>query len=134
MTVLLDTHVLLWWLAGGERLSPAARAEIETAERALISPVSCWEVGTLERLGRIALDRPVGRWVSDVLSDPRIDIAPLTPEAAGWAGSELGGAFPGDPADRLLYGTARWLRVAFVSKDERFRSFAATDGDVRVVW
>jgi hypothetical protein len=45
-----------------------------------------------------------------------------------------GRAFPGDPADRLLYGTARWLRDSFVSKDERLRSLAATDGDVRVVW
>ena len=134
MTVLLDTHVLLWWLAGGERLSDAARGQIESAPRALVSPISCWEVGTLERRGRIALDRPVRRWIADVLADPRIDLAPLTSEASGWAGAELGDAFAGDPADRLLYATARWLRVPFVSKDERIHAFATAEGDVHVVW
>jgi PIN domain nuclease of toxin-antitoxin system len=50
-----------------------------------------------------------------------------------WAGSELGGDFPGDPADRLIYATARSLRVPLVTKDERVRRFAR-GGDVRVVW
>jgi PIN domain nuclease of toxin-antitoxin system len=32
--ILLDTHVLLWWQAGGERLSTAAARAIAYAERA----------------------------------------------------------------------------------------------------
>jgi PIN domain nuclease of toxin-antitoxin system len=133
VTALLDTHVVLWWLAGGDRLSGPARSAIESAAQLFVSAISFWEVGTLERRGRISLDRPVRRWASDLLADPKVELAPLAPETAIWAGAELGDDFPGDPADRLIYATARSLRVPLVTKDERVRRFA-TGGDVRVVW
>lgn len=133
MTVLLDTHALLWWQAGGERLSrPAARA-IDDAATVYVSPLSCWEIATLHRLGRIELDREPVVWVRDLLREDRIATAPLTPEASSWAGG-LGEAFAGDPVDRLLYATARDLRIPLVSKDDRLRDFAALAGDVRVIW
>lgn len=134
MTVLADTHVLLWWLAGGGRLSRSADRAIDDASRVLVSPISCWEVGTLERQGRIRLDRPVSNWVAALLDDPRTAVAALSAEAAAWAGSIADDRFPGDPADRLIYATARELRVPLVSKDERLHAFAALDGAVRVVW
>ncbi|HET7028150.1 MAG TPA: type II toxin-antitoxin system VapC family toxin [Candidatus Limnocylindrales bacterium] len=133
MSALLDTHVVLWWLAGGERLSGPARTAISAAAQLFVSAISFWEVATLERRGRIVLDRPVRRWVADLLVDPRVELAPLAAETAIWAGSELGDEFPGDPADRLIYATARSLHVPLVSKDERVRGFAAQD-DVRVIW
>ena len=133
MNVLLDTHVLLWWQAGGERLSGAARAAIDNAELMLVSPLTFWEVATLRRLGRIKLDRELGVWVHDLLGQPRISTAPLTPEAAAWAG-DLDNAFPGNPFDRLLYATGRDLRVPIISKDERLRAYAAQSKDVQFVW
>lgn len=131
MTVLIDTHALLWWQAGGTRLSRTARRAIDEADTVLVSPLTCWEVATLERLGRIALDRDPTRWVHDLYDTDRIGVAALSPAAAAWAGA-LGDAFTGDPIDRLLYATARDLRVPLVSKDERLHAFAS--GGVRVVW
>ena len=133
MNVLLDTHVLLWWLAGGDRLSRVAVAAINGADTVLISPLTFWETATLRRLGRIELDRELSLWVQDVLRQPRITLAPLSAEAAAWAGN-LGASFPGDPIDRLLYATSRDLRVPLVSKDDGLRSFAAKSGDVDIVW
>lgn len=133
MTVLLDTHVLLWWQAGGERLSRAAAGAIDGSSTILISPLTCWEVATLRRLGRIVLDRELAAWVSDVLSGARMAIADLSPEAAAWAGG-LDGSFPGDPIDRLLYATARDRRVPLVTKDEPLRAFAEQTHDVAVIW
>ena len=133
MTVLLDTHALLWWQAGGERLSRAAAAAIDAAPAVLISPLTCWEVATLHRLGRIALDREPAVWITDLLTDDRLTVVDLTAEAATWAGL-LDEAFPGDPIDRLLYATARDRRVPFVTKDEALRDFATTAGDVKVIW
>jgi len=133
MTVLLDTHALLWWQAGGARLSRVAARAIDDAGTVYVSPLSCWEVATLHRQGRIALDREPVTWVQDLLREERIEVAPLTPEAAAWAGG-LGEAFTGDPVDRLLYAAARDLRIALVSKDDRLRDFAAISGDVRVIW
>ena len=51
--ILLDTHVLLWWQADGTRLSRDAQRAIDRAESILVSPVSFWEVGLLESMGRI---------------------------------------------------------------------------------
>jgi PIN domain nuclease of toxin-antitoxin system len=87
----------------------------------------------LARIGRIALDREPVVWVRDLLLDARIVTAPLSPEAAAWAGG-LADEFPGDPIDRMLYATARDHRVPLVSKDEGLRGFARVAGDVDVVW
>jgi PIN domain nuclease of toxin-antitoxin system len=134
VTPLLDTHVLLWWLSGGERLSAAAAAAIDAAERILVSPISCWEVGMLARSGRIRLDRPIAIWIARIFDDRRSGVAQLSPEAAGWAGALDDARFPGDPADRLIYATAMENRVPLVSKDERLREYAAVAGDVHVLW
>jgi PIN domain nuclease of toxin-antitoxin system len=133
VNVLLDTHVLLWWQAGSERLSRVAVRAIHRADAILISPLTCWEVATLHRLGRVRLDRDPVSWVRDLLLGDRIVTAALSPEAATWAG-DLGPSFPGDPIDRLLYATARDHRVPLVSKDERLRAFASTARDVDIVW
>jgi PIN domain nuclease of toxin-antitoxin system len=133
MNVLLDTHVVLWWQAGGDRLTRAATRAINTAGEILISPLTCWEIATLHRLGRIELDRDPQRWTRDLLAGERIAEAPLTPEAAAWAGG-LASEFPGDPIDRLLYGTARDLRVPLITKDDRLRAAADALADVRVIW
>jgi len=133
MNVLLDTHVVLWWQAGGDRLTRAAARAIEVADEILISPLTCWEIATLHRLGRIELDRDPGRWIRDLLAGERIAGAPLTAEAAAWAGG-LAESFPGDPIDRLLCGTARDLRVPLITKDDRLHAAADALGDVRIIW
>jgi PIN domain nuclease of toxin-antitoxin system len=133
MSVLMDTHVLLWWQAGGDRLSRDAVSAVERADSIYISPLTFWEVATLRRLGRIELDRDTGTWVHELLRTPKVTIAHLSPEAAAWAG-QLPGRFPGDPIDRLLYATSRDLRVPFLSKDDGLRAFATSSGEIEVVW
>lgn len=133
MRILLDTHVILWWQAGGDRLSRTATAAIEAAGMLYVSPLTFWEIATLRRLGRIGLDRDIGSWVQDLIRVPRVATAPLSPEAAAWAG-DLPQSFPGDPIDRMLYATSRDLRVPFVSKDEGLRAFARAAADVQIVW
>jgi PIN domain nuclease of toxin-antitoxin system len=132
-SVLLDTHVLAWWLADGKRLSRLAAGAIEAADDVLVSALSCWEVATLHRLGRLRLDRDPRLWVRDLFRTERVRQAELSPEAAAWAGS-IDGSFRGDPIDRLLYATARDLRVPLVSKDEQIRAYAVGSGDVSIIW
>ncbi len=133
MSVLLDTHVLLWWKGESARLSRNARRAIARELPVLVSPISFWEVATLLRLGRIELDRDLYAWMSDLLAED-VRLAPLSAEAAADAGTWPAEGFHGDPADRLIYATARDLRVPLVSKDERIRAFAREHGGVTVVW
>ena len=80
--LLLDTHVLLWWQAGSDRLSPRARRLIDAAPRLFLSAISVCELATLVGQGRIALDRPTQIWVHDLLADGIVTIAELTPTIA----------------------------------------------------
>ena len=66
--LLLDTHALLWWQAGSDRLSRRAATAIEGVDQLWISAISLWEIATLVRLGRVALDRPQRRLVADLLA------------------------------------------------------------------
>lgn len=130
--ILLDTHVLLWWQAGSDRLSAVAHDRLAAAGSILVSPISCWEVGMLVTRGRVRLDRSTPAWTRDLLAADRVAVAELTASVAV-AASELPG-FHGDPADRFLYATARRRGVPLLTKDRLIHRYAEVDGAVRVIW
>ena len=54
MRLLLDTHVLIWWLRDDPRLGPKPRALIADLEtEVLFSSVSCWEASVKFRVGKM---------------------------------------------------------------------------------
>ena len=54
MQALLDTHVLLWWLADDPALTRTARKVIaDTKNTLVVSAASAWEISTKVRLGRL---------------------------------------------------------------------------------
>ena len=56
MRVLLDTHLLLWWLAASPSLPEQARALIGASENTVfVSAVSLWEIWLKESLGKLRL-------------------------------------------------------------------------------
>ncbi len=68
MRVLLDTHAIVWWLLGDDRLSAAARMAVSEAREVIVSAASAWELSTKARLGKWPeadeLARDLGLWVS----------------------------------------------------------------------
>lgn len=130
--VLLDTHALLWWQAGGKRLSRRARSAIDGAEVRLVSPISFWEIAMLAEKGRIALDRSAVKWANDLLVEDRVEPADLTPTIAASAG--LLGAFHGDPADRMIVATASSFGVPIITKDGLITEYCEGAGGPSVIW
>ena len=51
--LLLDTHVLLWWLAGSEQLSRRTRDAIAAADAVYVSAASAWELAIKASLGKL---------------------------------------------------------------------------------
>jgi len=127
--ILLDTHAFIWLADGSERLSePARKAIAEDAEPA-ISTISVQEIAYLTMRGRLELDRPVGAWVGDALGTHDVGALPPTVAIALRAGS-LDLAFPGDPADRIIYATALECGTRLVSRDTDITDF----DPARIVW
>lgn len=57
MRVLLDTHILLWWLSDDPRLPPAAESMLTEADNEIyVSAASIWEIAIKAALGRIEAD------------------------------------------------------------------------------
>jgi len=57
MRLLLDTHILLWWLVGDRRLSKSLAAAIASPESDIaVSAASIWEIAIKRALGRIDVD------------------------------------------------------------------------------
>jgi PIN domain nuclease of toxin-antitoxin system len=131
-SVLLDTHVVLWWQANSDRLSKPAATAIEQAPRILVSPITFWEVAMLVDRGRIGLDRPTAEWVNDFLSNDRVEIAEFTPAIAVAAGEMPG--FHGDPADRLIVASAQAHAVPLVSKDDKIHGYAIATRMITMIW
>ncbi len=130
--ILLDTHVVLWWQAGSGRLSRSARAAVDGASSIGISPISIFEVGLLVAKERIALDRPLRNWVTDLFADPRIDVIEMDATVAAIASTLE--SFHGDPADRMIYASALVSARPLVTKDARIRRYAKGPGEVTAIW
>lgn len=122
MTVLLDTHAWIWWVADPDRLSERAAEAIAGAGAILVASISCWEVAMLVAKGRMSVDRPLERWIREALARPGLEAVPLLPSVATAAGM-LDAAFPGDPADRLIYATARARGAELLTRDRRLRQY-----------
>lgn len=120
--IVLDTHAWLWLISDPARLSVAARAAVDEAERIGIATISCWEIGMLVTAGRIRIDRDPRLWIRQALAGDHVAPMALTPEIAVSA-ALLPRDFPGDPADRIIYATAAGQGERLITKDERIRSF-----------
>jgi PIN domain nuclease of toxin-antitoxin system len=123
VTVVLDTHTWVCWVAAPKRLGRRARSRIAAATRVGVSAVSCLEVATAVARGRITLDRGTLDWLQAALSVERVDLIPLTPQIAV-AAAQLGRDFPGDPADRVIAATAILESAVLVTKDRNLHGRA----------
>jgi PIN domain nuclease of toxin-antitoxin system len=122
--IVLDTHAWLWWMSSPERLSDDAAASIADAAAIGVSTLSAWEVAMLASRGRISLDRDVSLWVKRALAEERVESLAPGVEIALGAGLLDARGFPGDPADRFIYATARALDAPLITRDARIRAFA----------
>jgi PIN domain nuclease of toxin-antitoxin system len=116
LRLLLDTHIWLWSLYEPRRLGKRVQHELkDPANELWLSPISTWEVLTLNSKGRIRLGGNLDEWVADAIAP--FQEAPLTHEIALAARQLL---LPHqDPADRFLAATALVLDLTLITADAR---------------
>lgn len=112
MNILLDTHVLLWWLQGSAKMTPAASKIISASENTVfVSAVSVWELRIKELIKKVTLPKNF----SEVLEHEQFEELKI-----GIAHAHLAGALPlhhRDPFDRMLIAQAKIEELLFVSHD-----------------
>jgi PIN domain nuclease of toxin-antitoxin system len=122
MKLLLDTHTLIWWLAGSPRLSKSALQAVGDEDNAVfVSAVSAWEISVKERAGKLAVSRHLLEDFEATIADQ--DFQPL---AISTRHAFQGGRFPTghkDPFDRLLAAQALVEGLTLVSGDRKMHEF-----------
>jgi PIN domain nuclease of toxin-antitoxin system len=127
VNLLLDTHVLLWALLGGEELSAAQREHLERAEKAgevlALAAITLWEIAMLAARGRLTMRGSVDVLLSEIENHPRFEVLPITARIA-LESTRLGPSFHRDPADQLIAATCRVHGLTLLTADERIRASA----------
>lgn len=119
MRLLLDTHVLLWWLADDRRLKPPERRVIgDRGALVYVSAASVWEIAIKKGLGRLDVDTEVLE--REMETGGLTELPIRSRDAKGTA------ALPRhheDPFDRLLIAQAQSDGLTLVSYDRAFRPY-----------
>lgn len=120
--LLLDTHVLLWWLDDDPRLSSAAhRAIVDPGADVFVSAASMWEIAVKASLEKLRVDEGIPALVLD----EGFDELAVTFDHA-WA-ARLLPMHHRDPVDRLLISQALADGLRLVSADRRLAAYDGID-------
>lgn len=123
MKLLLDTHALIWWLAGDEALSPRAREAIaDDANGVFVSAASAMEVATKVRIGKLPSAVALAQDFEAIVAAQGFVELPISVRHARLAGEML--IAHKDPFDRLLIAQAQVEGLTLASNEALFDSFA----------
>jgi PIN domain nuclease of toxin-antitoxin system len=115
LRLLLDTHIWLWFRGDPKRLGRRAFQALEREENELwLSPISTWEVLTLQQKGKIDLPANLTGWVQEATAGMKEAV--LTHEIA-LASRQL--PLHQDPSDRIIAATALVMDLTLVTADAR---------------
>lgn len=127
MKNLLDTHTLLWFVEGDERLSVSAKKAIEDANASnFVSIASLWEIAIKVSLGKLELKAPFSKIETQIIENG-FQVLPVT-----FKDTVVLSTLPfhhRDPFDRIIISQCISEERAVLSKDRFFKEYGIT-----VVW
>ncbi|MEO5372066.1 MAG: type II toxin-antitoxin system VapC family toxin [Magnetococcus sp. DMHC-1] len=119
MRLLLDTHALLWWMYGDERLSATAhKAILDQGNAIFVSSASAWEISTKFRIGKLPHAGIAAENLIHYLKTQGFIELPITMLHA-----QCAGLLPGthkDPFDRMLIAQAMLEKLTIVTNEVLF--------------
>jgi PIN domain nuclease of toxin-antitoxin system len=121
MRILLDTHVLIWFLEGNTSLQPKHRQVIlNPSNQVFVSAVSLWEIAIKASLGKLRTSGSLTELIAQ-LEKQSIDILTISP------GHVLQvSVLPfhhRDPFDRMLVAQAHVEFMSLISYDPSFGAY-----------
>ena len=123
MKLLLDTHVVLWWVRDDRRLKRQAREAIATAEVVWVSAATAVEAAIKESQRKLRLNEPLHVTVT---TDGFTELPLTFQHAAALADLPFHHT---DPFDRMLIAQARVERATIVTHDRALEPYG-----VPIIW
>ena len=118
---LLDTHIVVRWLAAPKKLSTeqarVLREALRRREPVAVSAVTLLELAVLFGQGSTRSKIPVDQLLGKLESSPAFEVIPITVDVASEVAA-LGGWLR-DPADRAIVATARLRGLRLLTSDQR---------------
>jgi PIN domain nuclease of toxin-antitoxin system len=116
MKYLLDTHALIWFIIGDEKIHFYAKQLIENEENEiLVSIASLWEIAIKYSLGKLQLKKTYDQLFPEQLEENNIDVMIVKLEHL-----KLLCNLPfhhRDPFDRIIICQALFGQITLISKD-----------------
>ena len=118
MQILLDTHILLWWLADSSKLSRKARELIaDPANTIIVSAATAWEISIKQTLGKISIE-------GDLETEVRANGFGSLPIGFSHAAATKGlPANHRDPFDRILIAQAQVENLSILTADRHIPKY-----------
>lgn len=130
MSLLLDTHVFLWWLRDDRRLGRRARQQIASPEsRVLVSAASIWEIAIKSSIGKLRWPSASSPSLEDAISACGFEELAIEPRHAA-AVRDLP-SLHGDPFDRILVSQASVEGLQIVTGDPQISRYTVRVLDAR---
>ena len=127
MNLLLDTHTLIWFLNGDEKLSNKAKSAIEdTKNSKIVSIASIWEIAIKLSIEKFKFTKGFKHFL-DMVEDNGFEILPITFEHA----IELSTLefIHRDPFDRLLISQCIVDKLIIITKDINIKRYK-----IKTIW
>ena len=122
--LLLDTHLLLWWLNGNPQLPQAVVERVQAPEaEVFVSQASLWEMAIKVSIGRLLVDLPELERQVPLQGFRWLPIS--NAHVLAVAGLETDGVHR-DPFDRLLVCQSRVEPMLLLTVDSQLRSYGTT--------
>ena len=118
MQILIDTHILIWFLEGNNLLSTQRQKLLSiTQNEVFVSIASLWELSIKISIGKITLSKSLNQIIQQIEAE-NIEILPIQPLLV--LEVEKMPYFHRDPFDRIIIAQSKVENFDLMSDDAEF--------------
>lgn len=127
MNLLLDTHVVIWFITDDKKLPQKIKSIVENTNNSVfVSLASLWEMAIKHSLKKLTLKSDL-KEIFQKIQDSGIEVLPISPEHI--LESSTLPFHHRDPFDRMLIAQTTFEGLQLVSKDNWVKRY-----EIAVIW
>ena len=121
MQLLIDTHILIWFLEGNKLLSKSRRQIVaDSQNNVFVSIASLWEIAIKISIGKLTLAKPLANVIKQIEIED-FEISPISPEHT--LRVSIMPFHHRDPFDRVIIAQSQIENLPVLTDDNDFGSY-----------